>query len=71
MTSYTILYTLFTRVNAGATAFVFLLPLAIMRLGMMIGNWGQHAFVDDSEPDSDFRSSITVIDVAVSPTFPG
>ena len=29
----------------------------------MIGNWGQHAFVDEAEPDSDFRSSITLIDV--------
>lgn len=31
----------------------------------MVGNWGQHAFVDKDEPDSDFRSSITLIDVAV------
>ena len=30
---------------------------------MMMGNWGQHAFVDEDEPDSDLRSSITVIDV--------
>jgi len=35
-----------------------------MRIGLMIGNWGQHAFVDEVEPDSDFRSSITLIDVA-------
>lgn len=62
--SYVFLYTMFTYVNARATFFVFLLPLAIMRLGLMIGNWGQHAFVDELEPDSDFRSSITVIDVA-------
>lgn len=52
--------------NARATFFVFLMPLAIMRLGLMIGNWGQHAFVDETEPTSDFRSSITVIDVPVS-----
>jgi hypothetical protein len=32
----------------------------------MVGNWGQHAFVDNEEPDSDYRSSITLIDVAVS-----
>ena len=30
---------------------------------MMMGNWGQHAFVDEDAPDSDLRSSITVIDV--------
>ncbi|KAG4437942.1 hypothetical protein IFR05_006566 [Cadophora sp. M221] len=45
------------------TLFVFLLPFAIMRIGLMIGNWGQHALVDDAEPNSDFRSSITLIDV--------
>jgi hypothetical protein len=31
----------------------------------MVGNWGQHAFVDEANPKSDFRSSVTVIDVAV------
>jgi hypothetical protein len=63
--NYLFLYCMFSFVNARATCFVFLIPLAIMRLGMMIGNWAQHAFVDEVEPDSDFRSSITVIDVAV------
>lgn len=48
------------------TLFVLLLPLLIMRIGLMIGNWGQHALVDDVDPKSDFRSSITLIDVAVS-----
>lgn len=42
------------------------IPLFQMRVGMMIGNWGQHALVDEVEPDSDFRSSITLIDVPVS-----
>lgn len=32
----------------------------------MVNNWGQHAFVDDDEPDSDYRSSITVIDTKVN-----
>ncbi|EKD17679.1 uncharacterized protein L3040_003561 [Drepanopeziza brunnea f. sp. 'multigermtubi'] len=45
------------------TIFVFLLPFVVMRIGLMIGNWGQHALVDDVEPNSDFRSSITLIDV--------
>lgn len=49
--------------------FVFLLPFTIMRIGLMIGNWGQHALVDDIEPTSDFRSSITLIDVPVSALF--
>lgn len=33
---------------------------------MAVGNWGQHAFIDREDPDSDFRSSITLIDVSVS-----
>lgn len=52
------------------TITVFILPMCFLRVGLMAGNWGQHAFVDDLEPDSDFRSSITVIDVAVSSSFP-
>jgi hypothetical protein len=66
ISNYIFLYLMYTKVNPHATISVFLVPLAIMRLGMMIGNWGQHAFVDELEPDSDFRSSITLIDVPVS-----
>jgi hypothetical protein len=54
------------RWNFKPTLFVFLLPFFILRLGLMIGNWGQHALVDDVDPNSDFRSSITLIDVPVS-----
>lgn len=52
-------------VGSKATFFVYILPFLMLRMGLMVGNWGQHAFVDNEEPDSDFRSSITVIDVAV------
>ncbi|KAH9868801.1 hypothetical protein J1614_007875 [Plenodomus biglobosus] len=61
--NYAFLYFMFARVNALATIFVYLIPLALMRLALMTGNWGQHALVDEIEPDSDFRSSITLIDV--------
>ncbi|KAK7421203.1 hypothetical protein QQX98_002333 [Neonectria punicea] len=61
--NYTFLYLLF-HINPKATVFVYFLPLLLLRLGLMAGNWGQHAFVDDEEPDSDYRSSITLIDVA-------
>jgi len=64
--NYAALYLMFTYVNRSATFFVFLVPLALMRLALMTGNWGQHALVDEVEPDSDFRSSITLIDVPVS-----
>lgn len=50
--------------------FVLIIPFIIMRLGLMTGNWGQHALVDEVDPNSDFRSSITLIDVPVSQTIP-
>ncbi|KAJ9207346.1 hypothetical protein DTO164E3_620 [Paecilomyces variotii] len=52
-----------SRVNFRATMVTLLVPLILMRIGMMVGNWGQHALVDEIDPDSDFRSSITLIDV--------
>ncbi|KAF3027917.1 hypothetical protein E8E11_000683 [Didymella keratinophila] len=55
-------------VNPSATSVVFLIPLALMRIALMTGNWGQHAFVDEAEPDSDFHSSITLIDAPASGT---
>ncbi|KAM0431278.1 hypothetical protein ACHAPT_005248 [Fusarium lateritium] len=63
LSTYASLYTLY-RINPGAAVFVFLIPLFLLRIGLMAGNWGQHAFVDEDEPDSDYRSSITLIDVA-------
>ncbi|OJI97178.1 hypothetical protein ASPVEDRAFT_36574 [Aspergillus versicolor CBS 583.65] len=61
--NYLALYVLWNYVNWKATLFVFLLPLLQLRVGLMVGNWGQHAFVDEVDPNSDFRSSITLIDV--------
>jgi len=48
------------------TLFVLIIPFFLMRIGLMVGNYGQHALVDDIDPASDFRSSITLIDVPVS-----
>lgn len=62
LTSYFFIYAM-ARYNLHATIFVLVIPLVQMRIGMMVGNWGQHALVDEVEPDSDFRSSITLIDV--------
>ncbi|GIZ44527.1 hypothetical protein CKM354_000772300 [Cercospora kikuchii] len=52
-----------TKVHFRASIFTLIIPFILLRLGLMIGNWGQHALVDEIEPDSDFRSSITLIDV--------
>lgn len=65
ISNYLTLFTLY-KINARPTFFVFLLPLMLLRAGLMVGNWGQHALVDPDEPDSDYRSSITLIDVPVS-----
>jgi len=45
--------------------FVLILPFCLVRLVLMIGNWGQHALIDEVDPNSDMRSSITLIDVPV------
>ena len=44
-----------------ATFVVFLGPVIGVRFLMMAGNWGQHAFIAQGEPDNDFKSSITCI----------
>jgi hypothetical protein len=64
--NYVAIYLLWTYVDWKATLFVFILTLLQLRIGLMVGNWGQHALVDEVDPKSDFRSSITLIDVAVS-----
>lgn len=68
LSSYMFIY-LLAQYSLRATVFVLIIPLVQMRIGMMVGNWGQHALVDEVEPDSDFRSSITLIDVPVCLAF--
>ena len=67
--SYVFLY-LMTRLDVGPSTFVFLLPFVILRLALMVGNWGQHALVDELDPSSDLRTSITMLDVMVSSPMP-
>jgi fatty acid desaturase len=44
-----------------ATLAVLVLPLVIVRFGMMAGNWAQHAFIDRTSPANNYRNSITCI----------
>jgi fatty acid desaturase len=44
-----------------ATLAVFVVPLLVARFAMMAGNWGQHAFIDESSPENNYRNSITCI----------
>jgi hypothetical protein len=57
---------LLARVNFAAAMTTLVLPLIQWRVAIMANNWGQHAFIDEDEPDSNFRCSITLIDVVVS-----
>jgi fatty acid desaturase len=44
-----------------ATFVVFFGPLLFIRTLMMIGNWGQHAFVCPEQPDNAYRASIVCV----------
>lgn len=44
-----------------ATLVVFIIPFLMFRLIAMMGNWGQHSFIDPQEPDNHFKNSITCI----------
>jgi fatty acid desaturase len=44
-----------------ATLVVFITPYLVARWLMMCGNWAQHAFVDQVEPNNDYKSSITCL----------
>ncbi|MGV3625793.1 MAG: fatty acid desaturase family protein [Archangium sp.] len=48
-------------VNWRATLVAFVVPYFFIRIAMMIGNWGQHAFVDPSRPGDSYVNSVTWI----------
>ncbi|MBL8916541.1 MAG: fatty acid desaturase [Archangium sp.] len=48
-------------VNWQATIAAFVVPYFFMRFAMMWGNWGQHAFIDASQPGNSYVNSITCI----------
>jgi fatty acid desaturase len=47
----------------GAVIWVFLLPLFLSRAIAMMGNWGQHSFVDKNDPNNGYANSTTCINV--------
>lgn len=57
---WSVVGTLFV-LNPRATFVVFMVPVLAVRLLMMAGNWGQHAFIDPKMPGESWRSSITCI----------
>ena len=50
-------------VNWAATLVVFILPFVIFRFVAMVGNFTQHAFIDQNDPANPYRNSITCINV--------
>ena len=44
-----------------ATLTVFIVPFLAMRFLMMVGNWGQHAFIDRERPENPYANSVTCI----------
>jgi fatty acid desaturase len=44
-----------------ATLIVFIVPLFIGRSVLILGNWGEHAFVDPEAPENVYRSSTNLI----------
>lgn len=48
-------------VNWQATVVCFIVPYFTVRLAMMAGNWGQHAFIDATRPGDSYVNSITCI----------
>ena len=45
-----------------ATLIVFVIPVVMVRILMMAGNWAQHAFVHPEHPEDPYLNSITCID---------
>jgi hypothetical protein len=48
--------------------FAWLVPFNMARIGMMTGNWTQHAFLDQNEAANDYKSAITCIDTLYNAT---
>jgi fatty acid desaturase len=46
------------------TVVLFIVPFMFTRFMMMVGNWGQHAFIDLSAPDNCYRNSITCVNAS-------
>ena len=47
--------------NWQATVIAFIVPYIIVRWGLMMGNWGQHAFIDLADPENPYRNSVTLV----------
>lgn len=51
-----------------ATLIMFVIPFCFTRFAMMAGNWGQHAFVDPTDPGNSYKNSLTCINARYNKT---
>jgi fatty acid desaturase len=47
--------------NLRATLILFIIPLLVTRVALMMGNWGQHAFVDLDDSENPYKYAVTLI----------
>ncbi len=59
--SFFALCALLLLVSFKATLVMFIIPFVMTRFLMMAGNWGQHAFIDATDPGNSYKNSITCI----------
>ena len=59
--SFFLLCAVMSLISFKATLVMFIIPFTLTRFLMMAGNWGQHAFIDASDPGNSYRNSITCI----------
>lgn len=52
---------LMVAVDWRAALVVGVVPYVIVRWGLMMGNWGQHAFIDPADPANPYRNSVTLV----------
>ncbi len=59
--SFFVLVAVMCLISVKATVVMFVIPFCMTRFLMMAGNWGQHAFVDATDPGNSYKNSITCI----------
>ncbi len=47
--------------NWQAALLVFVIPFVLLRWGLMMGNWTEHAFIDPSDPGDPYKNSVTMV----------
>ncbi|KAI8912736.1 hypothetical protein EDD86DRAFT_188416 [Gorgonomyces haynaldii] len=54
--------------NPWSVFFAWFMPVNLTRIGMMSGNWGQHAFVEPEDALNDYKTALTCVNVPYNAT---